>query len=274
VIDILDVLTSDHQKVDLEVAGKQLRLTSLDRVLWPRTGNTKRDLLRYYVTNADRLLPWIEDRPLTLFRCPDGVEANCWYQTTCPHPPRWLRRQRVPAAPAREYCVIDDIAGLLWAGNLSSIELHRLQSKSAALEQPTDLVFDLDPGPDAGLKECAAVARLIRHQTVADGAAIAVASGSLGIHVYIPLTGRATYAQAKATARSNAEALTREHPDLVTVSPRRAERGARVYVDWAQNDINRSLVAPFSLRAMPVPSSARLMEWDEVDQLAKSGRLG
>ncbi|HVL65616.1 MAG TPA: non-homologous end-joining DNA ligase [Actinomycetota bacterium] len=258
--------------VEIGLEGKTVRVTSLDRVLWPETATTKRDLLRYYVRVADRLLAWIRDRPLTLFRCPEGVAQKCWYQTSCPHPPGWLRTATLPSAPGRRYCVIDDLAGLLWAGNRGTIELHRLQSTCGAAERPTHMVFDLDPEPGAGLQECAAVALLLRGRLSTRDAA-PVASGSRGLHIYVPMEEPTSYRDTKTLARCLAEDLAREHPDLATVAPQKAKRLAPVYVDWVQNDINRSLVAPFSPRATPRPAAALPLTWDEVASLARGALL-
>lgn len=265
--DVLKALATEEQTAQVTVEGRSIRLTSLERVLWPRSRTTKRDLLRYLVQVAPRLLEWVADRPLTLFRCPEGVAANCWYQTTCPHRPTWLRTQRVPSAPTREYCVVDDLAGLLWAGNLSAVELHRLQSTCTSIDLPTDVVFDLDPGPDAGLAECAAVAQRLRRTIESEAEAIPVLSGGLGLHVYVPLAKPMGYEETRGTARRVAHDLMQAYPDLVTDAHRRDERGARVLIDWGQNHINRSLIAPFSPRATPLPSAASPITWDEVDAL-------
>jgi len=267
---LLDAIVGADKTLEVDVDDRRVRLTSLDRVLWPATGATKRDMFRYYVEVAPRLLPWIAARPLTLLRFPYGLGGHNWYQTMCPHPPPWMRTHpltRDDGTVSRNYCVIDDLAGLLWAANLSAIELHRLQSTTKDIDHPTDVVFDLDPGDGTGLGDCALIALRLRSVLRTDSGPAAVLSGGSGIHVYVPTDERMTYRETKAFARDVASSLAADD-GRVTDRPLKTERIGKVFIDWSQNDMNKSLIAPWSLRALPWPALARPVAWDEVERLA------
>jgi bifunctional non-homologous end joining protein LigD len=257
----------------VEVAGRQVRLTNLDKVLWPRTGTTKRDLLRYYAEAAPAVLPHVAGRPLTMHRFPDGVDGPGWYQTRCRGEPEWLR---VAELPGRDdlvrFCVIDDLAGLMWVVNLATIELHHYLATAEAPDRPTQMVVDLDPGPPAGLRECCQVA--LRARRALDGVGLPSfpkATGASGLNVHVPLDGRAAYPEVKAWARILADALVADMPDLVVDRQGPRNRVGRVLVDWRQNDMWRSTVAAHSLRAAPVPVVAAPLRWDEVERAARTG---
>ena len=241
----------------------RLRLTSPARLVWPEAGFTKGEMLAYYRGVAPVLLPHLADRPVTLARFPEGVDRYGWYQTQC-RGPSWIPRRRVGT---QDYCLLSDLPSLLWAANAGAIELHPLLSRGERVEQPTAVVFDLDPGPPAGLRECCAVALLLRERLAAAGLASFVkTSGSLGLHVLVPLNAPATFAAGKAFARGVATELAAELPDRVVWRPERSLRRGKVLVDWGQNAATRSLVAPYSLRAMPVPTVAAPLTWDEVER--------
>jgi bifunctional non-homologous end joining protein LigD len=247
--------------VSLVVDGRSLRVTSLDRVLFA-DGFTKGALLDYYARVAGVMVPHIRGRPMTLARFPSGVEAGGFYQTSCPHPPEWMAT--LPAG-RRDYCLIDDAAGLLWAANLASIEFHPLLSVAPDIDTPTMVLFDLDPGAGAGLGECCEVALLL--QELLDGlglSAWAKTSGGLGLHVCVPVNGSCSYAKTKTFARSVAALLADRHPALVVDRQDKRRRAGRVLVDWSQNDRNKSTTAVYSVKAGSWPSVSTPLTWDEV----------
>lgn len=252
---------------EVDVGGRRLRISTLDRVLYPAAGFTKAHVLDYYARVAPALVPHLAGRPVTLLRCPEGVEAACWYQTQCRGAPEWLRTQTVPGRTGdpQSYCVIDDLPGLVWAANLGALELHPLPVRVDALDEPTALVLDLDPGPPAGLAECCRVALLLRDALAPLECAVKT-SGSLGLHVVVPLGPGASFSETKAAARALAETLAARRPDLAVARQARTLRAGKVLVDWAQNDRVRSIVAPYSLRALPVPTVSAPLGWEEVER--------
>jgi bifunctional non-homologous end joining protein LigD len=251
------------------VDGRALELTNLDKVLWPATGFTKRELIDYYVAVAPVLLPHLEGRPLTLRRFPDGVDGLGWHQNECRHAPPWLPVYETRGRSGRplRYCTVDGVAALVWLANGAAVELHPFLWRVEAPRRPTQLVLDLDPGPPAGLAECARVALLLRPLLVEAGLEPLVkTSGSLGLHVQAPLPRPL---DTKAFARGLADRLALERPDAVVAEVRRDARAGRVYVDWLQNDPSRQTVAPYSLRGVPRPLVATPVRWEEVERAAE-----
>ncbi len=275
---VVDALRSGAPQLEPEVGGRVVRLTSLDRVMWPQTGGTKRDLFLYYVAVAERLLPHIVARPLTLARYPEGVEGKNWFQTMCPHPPEWVTTHPIRArggnAVTRNYCVVHDLAGLLWAVNLGTVELHPLLARSDSFEEPDLVAFDLDPGPPASLVQACAVA--LRVKEILDGVGLrsfVKTSGGVGMHVLVPLGAGHDYRRTKAFARDIAERLAADRADEVIALPDRSARSGKVFVDWSQNDANKSLIAPYSMRALPWPAASAPLLWDEVERVATTGSI-
>ena len=259
----------------MEFEGRRVRLTNLDRVYWPETGFTKSQLLDYYVRVAPALLPHLRGRPLTLRRFPEGVNGLNWYQVQCRGRPEWLpvRVIRGRRGEPLRYCLVNDLPSLVWVANLGTIELHPFLSLAARFDEPTVLVFDLDPGPPAGLIECCAVAVWLRELLDRLGlVSFPKASGSLGLHVYVPLGSGHTFEQTKAFARGVADALAERRPGVVIDRMTRSLRAGKVLVDWLQNDPTRSTVAPYSLRAMPWPTVSTPLDWTEVDAALTTGR--
>lgn len=275
--DVAALLESEESSGTVDVDGRRIRLTSLDRVYWPRTGATKRRLLAYYVAVAEHLLDHIRGRPLTLGRYPEGVEGTNWFQTRCPHPPEWLATHAIGPAggpSTRQYCLVDDLAGLLWAVNLGSVELHPLLSRSATFGYPDAVVFDLDPGPPADLVSCCTAALALRALLDKNGlASFPKTSGGMGLHVFVPVKPETVYRDTKTFAKTMALELERDHADLMLAQADRQQRVGKVFVDWSQNDQNKSIVAPYSLRAMPWPVASTPLRWDEVQEVAASGSL-
>jgi bifunctional non-homologous end joining protein LigD len=256
----------------VEVEGRELALTNLDKVLWPAAGFTKAQMLEYYVAVAPVLLPHLEGRPLTTRRFPDGVAATSWHQNECQAEPAWFPVFETRGRGGRplRFCMVDGLASLLWLANRAAIELHPFSWRIEAPREPTQLVFDLDPGEPAGLVESARAALALRPLLEELGFEPHVkTSGSLGLHVHAPL---ADPLDTKQLARALAERLAALEPELVVAEMRRSARAGRVYVDWLQNDPTRQTVAPYSLRGVPFPTVAAPVRWAEVERAADERR--
>jgi bifunctional non-homologous end joining protein LigD len=249
----------------LAVGDRVLSVSNLNKVLYPEAGFTKRDLLAYYRGVAPVLLPHLADRALHLGRFPDGVEAGGWLQANCRGAPEWLRTHTITGkrGQALRFCVIEDLASLLWAANLGTLELHPFQATITHPDEPRAIVFDLDPGPGCDLRHCAHAALALR-DALAPLACCVKTSGVKGLHVYVPVNGGARFAEAKAFAREIARVLASRHPEALTDHMAKAERTGRVFVDTSQNDPGKQTVAPYSLRATSVPLVSAPLAWSEL----------
>jgi bifunctional non-homologous end joining protein LigD len=259
----------------VEIEGRRLGLTNLDKVLWPEAGVTKSRLIEYYVRVAPVLLPHLEGRPLTVRRFPDGVNGVSWHQNECRGEPEWFHVFETEGVGGRvlRFCLAEDLASLVWLANQAAIELHPFQWQTNAPRQPTTLIFDLDPGAPADLVDSARVAVHLRDLLAEVGlAAYAKTSGSLGLHLHVPLGRPHDADDLKAFARAAAETLARKHPESVVAEVKKEQRAGKVFVDWLQNDATRQTVAPYSLRGMPWPTVATPVAWEEVDRAASEGR--
>src|SRR4051812_43946730 len=255
----------------LELDGRQLNIGNLDRVLYPETGTTKAAVLDYYVRIAPVMLPHLRDRLLHMHRYPEGVEGPRFWQKECPHHrPEWLPTapvlSRDKGRPIR-YCVANELAAVVWAVNIGSLELHTSLHRIDAPDHPTAVAFDLDPGPPAGLLECAQVA--LRLRALLGGVGLhcrAKTSGGKGLQVYVPLNaGEATYEDTKPFSRTVAELLESETPDRVVSRMARSLRAGRVLVDWSQNTPHKSMVCAYSVRAKERPTVSTPVTWDELE---------
>jgi bifunctional non-homologous end joining protein LigD len=257
--------------VDVEVGGASVRLSSLNRVLWPLTGTTKADLVRYYARVAPVILPHLAGHPLTLHRFPEGVDGSHFFQTRAPSHPPWVRTVTLSmprSGKVFECPVIDDTPGLLWAANLSAIELHPFLGRVDALDRPTALVFDLDPGRPADIADACRVALLIREVLSALGLeSYPKVSGGNGLHIHVPLDGSADYSASKLFARALARELASADAGVTDTMTLSARKG-RVFVDWSQNDPGKSTIAPYSLRGEALPTVAAPVTWEEVERAA------
>ena len=256
----------------VEVGGRELALTNLEKVLWPETGFTKGQMVEYYVAVAPVLLPHLEGRPLTLRRFPDGVAGVSWHQNECQGEPEWFPVFEARGREGRRlrFCMVVGLAALLWLANQAAIELHPFSWRTGAPRVPTQLVFDLDPGPPADLLTTAEVAIALREVLEELGlGAFVKSSGSLGLHVHVPL--EAPLDAPKEFARDVAQALAARRPADVVAEMRKEARAGKVYVDWLQNDPTRQTVAPYSLRGLPWPTVAAPLRWDEVEEAAATG---
>jgi bifunctional non-homologous end joining protein LigD len=257
------VVREEANAVLAEVGGRQVKLSNLDKVLYPEVGFTKRDVIEYFARIAPTVLPHLEGRALTLKRYPNGVQANYFYEKNAPsHRPEWVTTARVSEI---DDVVVDHEATLVWLANLADLELHTSLALAADPGRPTVVAFDLDPGPPATVVECCQVALLLRGMFEGLGLeCFAKTSGSKGMQVYVPINGEATFAQTKSFSKAVAELLAREESGLVVARQTKSARTGKVLVDWGQNDINKTTVNAYSLRAMERPTVSTPVTWDEV----------
>ena len=270
-------------ELQVDVEGRTLTITNLDKVLYPRTGTTKGEVLNYYAQVSPVLLPHLKDRAVTRIRWPHGVEGSSFFEKNAPPgTPSWVRTAEVPTTGSRaasgsgtlRFPICDDLATLTWLANLAALELHVHQWRVDAAGTPLDpdrLVIDLDPGEPAGLHECAQVALLVRDALAArDLTCTPVTSGSKGLHLYAPLpaSGRTSLDSdgTTALAKEVAEALQVEHGALVTATMTKAKRPGKVFLDWSQNSGSKTTVSPYSLRGRERPTVATPLTWDEVEE--------
>ncbi len=264
-------LRPEAPKGPIEVAGRQLKLSNLDKVLYPREGFTKGQVIEYYARIADVLLPHLRGRPLTLKRYPDGVDAEFFYEKMCPsHRPEWVSTTKIASTggkrPFVQYCLVEDLPTLIWVANLASLELHTLLSREDDVSCPTTMVFDLDPGPGMNLIDCIAVARRFREMLHSLGLeSCPKTSGGKGLHLYVPLNTRVTFDETKHLARAMAQMLEKEDPQRITSKMRKDHRHGRIFVDWSQNDDHKTTVCAYSLRARERPTVSTPVTWDELE---------
>lgn len=256
----------------VEIDGRRLRLTNLDKVLYPATGTTKGEVIDYYTRIAPHLLPHIEGRPVTRKRWPEGVDHPPFFAKALEQgAPAWLPRRPIAhSSGPKEYPIVEERAALVYLAQVASLELHVPQWRFDAdgeRQNPDRLVLDLDPGPGVGLAECAEVARWCRVILADLGMEpFPVTSGSKGIHLYAPLDATRTSEEISAFAKELARALEAEHPDLVVSQMSKALRPGRVFLDWSQNNGSKTTIAPYSLRGRDEPTVAVPRTWEELDE--------
>jgi bifunctional non-homologous end joining protein LigD len=260
---------SARKSTTLDVAGREVAVSNLDKVLYPRAGFTKGEVIDYYVRISPVLLPHLKARPITLKRYPDGVEGFFFYEKQCPgHRPRWVRTTTVPRSAGGNihYCVMDSLPALVWAANLADIELHTFLHRAPTIRRPDFLAFDLDPGPPADILLCCKVGLWVRDVFAALGLkSFAKTSGSKGLQVYVPLNTATTYGKTKPFAHALAELLESQAPGEVVSRMRKSLRAGKVLVDWSQNDEKKTTVSVYSLRAREKPAVSTPVTWDEVE---------
>jgi bifunctional non-homologous end joining protein LigD len=260
----------------VEVEGRTLKLSNLDKVLYPDAGFTKGQVLDYYTRIAPVLLPHLRGRPLTLKRYPDGVDAGYFYEKQCPsHRPPWVETAAIWSGHNErniDFCLVNNLATLVWVANLASLELHTALHRAPEISRPDSLVFDLDPGEGAGLAECAQVALWLRealdHLRLAN---VVKTSGSKGLQLYVPLNTPTTYDATKSFALALAQVLERAHPKAVVSNMAKDLRRNKVLIDWSQNDEHKTTVSLYSLRARPRPTVSAPLHWEEVEAIHSAG---
>jgi bifunctional non-homologous end joining protein LigD len=261
---------------EVEIEGKRLKLSNLDKVFYPETGFTKGQVIDYYTRVAPALLPHLKKRPLTLKRYPNGVDEKFFYEKRCPtHRPKWVATAPVESTRHGgpiDYCLCNDLATLVWVANMASIELHPSLSRAPTIERPTAIAFDLDPGPPAAILECAQVGLWLREVLGELGLeSFPKTSGSKGLQVYVPLNTAVTYDDTKGFAHALARLLEKQHPKEVLSVMTKDLRKGKVFIDWSQNDEHKTTVSVYSLRARERPTASTPVRWEEVEETLTKG---
>ncbi|WP_371381416.1 non-homologous end-joining DNA ligase [Sporomusa aerivorans] len=261
--------SDSKNKTIIDIAGHKLKIGNLDKVFYPATGFTKGQMLDYYIRIAPFLLPHLINRPLTMKRYPNGANGKFFYQKECPaHRPDWVRTIPVWSGGNHRninFCNAADLPTLVWAANLAALELHTSLSQAPKINQPTQLVFDLDPGSPATIVNCAQVSLLLKsffdkHKLQS----FPKTSGSKGLQVYVPLNTPVNYDATKNFARILASQFQEKYPELITANMKKALRPGKVFIDWSQNDEHKTTVCVYSLRAKEQPTVSTPVTWQEV----------
>src|SRR5216684_1283011 len=258
----------------VEVQGKQLKLSNLDKVLYPAAGFTKQQIIDYYVRIAPAMLPHLAGRALTRKRYPNGVDEEFFYEKNAPqHRPDWVKTVPIWSESNRRtvhYILANDLPTLVWLANLAAIELHPSLSLAKDIDTPTMMVFDLDPGQPANILQCAQVGIWLREIFEHFGLqSFPKTSGSKGLQIYVPLNTPISYAVTKQFAHALAKLLENEHKDLVVSDMKKQLRVGKVLVDWSQNDEHKTTISVYSLRARERPTVSTPVKWEEVEHALK-----
>jgi bifunctional non-homologous end joining protein LigD len=262
------------QEAVIEVEGRPIKVSNLDKVMYPKVGFTKGQVIDYIVRIAPVLLPHLRGRALTLKRYPNGVDGMFFYEKNCPpHRPDWVKTAKIWSEGNNRdmyYCVAEDLSTLVWLGNLADLEFHTSLSLAKDKHRPTVIAFDLDPGPPANIVQCCQVGLWVRDIFSNLGLeSFAKTSGSKGLQIYVPLNTPVTYDETKPFAKALARLLESRHPDRVVSDMKKALRVNKVFVDWSQNDDYKTTVCVYSLRAKDIPTVSTPVTWKEVETCLK-----
>jgi bifunctional non-homologous end joining protein LigD len=260
----------------IAMAGRRLPLSNLEKDLYPTYGFTKAYILDYYRGIAPFILPHLKDRALTFKRYPEGVENDFFFEKHCPYyRPSWVKTAEIPQEDGTlmTVCLINDLETLIWVENLASLELHVPLSKVTTPKTPDSMVFDLDPGEQASIMECARVALILRDLLSRIGLVSYIkTSGRKGLHVYVPLNRKeVTFEETKTFSKVVAEIMQKHYPDLVTAKMAKRYRKARVFINWSQNDASKTMICVYSLRAREKPFVSFPLAWEDLEDLAGLG---
>ncbi len=258
----------------IEVQGRQLKLSNLQKVLYPATGFTKKDVIDYYVRIAPALVPHLSGRALTMKRYPDGVDGQFFYEKNAPkHRPEWVNTVPIWSEGnnrTMHYVEVSDLPTLVWLANLASLELHPSLARANDVACPTVMAFDLDPGPPANIVQCCQVGLWLREIFEHFGLqSFPKTSGSKGLQIYVPLNTPTTYEATKSFAHALARLLEHDHPKEVVSDMKKQLRTGKVFVDWSQNDEHKTTIAVYSLRAREHPTVSTPVTWQEVERALK-----
>ncbi len=260
----------------VEISGRRLSLSNLEKDLYPSYGFTKAHVLEYYRRISKFILPHLKNRALTLKRYPEGVEKDFFFEKRCPsHRPVWAKTAEVGQHDGEQMtvCLVNDLETLIWVENLASLELHVPLARAGSPETPDSMVFDLDPGDGADILDCARVALILRDLLFELGLASYVkTSGRKGLHVYVPLNRKGTtFEDTKNFSKAVAAIMQKNYPDLVTAKMAKEHRRTRVFINWAQNDSSKTMICVYSLRAREKPIVSFPLAWKELEDLAGQG---
>lgn len=258
----------------VEIQGRQLKLSNLQKVLYPAAGFTKKDVIDYYVRIAPAILPHLGGRALTRKRYPDGVDGEPFFEKNAPmHKPDWVKTAPIWSEGGRRtvhYILANDLATLVWLANLAALELHPSLALAKDIKCPSDMVFDLDPGPPANIVQCCQVAMWLREIFEHLGLqSFPKTSGSKGLQLYVPLNTPITFDQTKLFSHALAQLLEQDHPQQVVSDMKKSIRTGKVFVDWSQNDEHKTTIGVYSLRAREYPTVSTPVTWDEVERTIK-----
>jgi bifunctional non-homologous end joining protein LigD len=263
----------------IEVQGKQLKLSNLEKVLYPAVGFTKKQVIDYYVRIAPAIIPHLAGRALTRKRYPDGVEGEPFFEKNAPmHRPDWVKTAPIWSGRNRRtihYVLADDMATLVWLANLAALELHPSLALARDITCPTEMVFDLDPGPPANIVQCCQVGLWLREIFEHFGLeSFPKTSGSKGLQIYVPLNTPVTYESTKLFSHALAQLLEHDHREQVVSEMKKQVRTGKVFVDWSQNDEHKTTIGVYSLRAREHPTVSTPVTWDEVERAHKKKDAG
>jgi bifunctional non-homologous end joining protein LigD len=258
----------------VDIQGRHLKLSNLEKVLYPAAGFTKKDVIDYYARIAPAIIPHLAGRALTRKRYPDGVEGEPFFEKNAPmHKPDWVKTVPIWSDRNRRtvnYILADDLATLVWLANLAALELHPSLALATDITRPTEMVFDLDPGPPANIVQCCQVALWLREIFEHfDLQSFPKTSGSKGLQIYVPLNTPTTYESTKTFSHALAQLLEHDHRDLVLSEMSKQARTGKIFVDWSQNDEHKTTVAVYSLRARERPTVSTPVTWEEVEKTFK-----
>jgi len=258
----------------VEIQGRHLKLSNLEKVLYPATGFSKQQVIDYYARIAPAILPHLVGRALTRKRYPDGVDGEPFYEKNAPkYRPEWVKTAPIWSEGNRRtvyYVLANDLATLVWLANLAALELHPSLALAKDITCPTEMVFDLDPGPPANIVQCCQVGLWLREIFEHFGLkSFPKTSGSKGLQLYVPLNTPTTYDATKTFAHALAQLLEHEHPEMVVSDMKKTLRAGKVFVDWSQNDEHKTTVAVYSLRAREHPTVSTPVTWEDVERAFK-----
>ncbi len=258
----------------VEMAGRRLPLSNLEKDLYPSYGFTKAQILEYYRGIASFMLPHLKDRAVTLKRFPEGTEKDFFFEKRCPgHRPGWVKTAEIPQDHGEpiSFCMVNDLETLMWVENLASLELHVPLARTGSPKTPDSMVFDLDPGDEADILDCARVALILRDLLSRMGLAGYIkTSGQKGLHLFVPLNRKeTTFEDTKAFSKAVAGIMQKHYPGLVTAKMAKQHRRGKVFINWSQNDPSLTMICVYSLRAREKPFVSFPLAWGDVEDAAR-----
>jgi bifunctional non-homologous end joining protein LigD len=266
---------AQKNQATLPVAGRDVSVSNLNKVIYPEVGFTKGQVIDYYTQVARYILPHLKDRPITMKRFPNGIDGEYFYEKDAPSfTPDWVKTYPIPRTSEKSiinYILINDLPTLVWSANMANLEIHPFLAKEPNVDVPTTVVFDLDPGEETNiLKSCKAAFLVKELLDKLELKSLVKVSGSKGIHLHVPLNTKVTYKMTQSFARSIAQFLEREHPDLIVSEMVKVKRKGKIFIDWSQNSEHKSTVAVYSLRAKGQrPFVAMPVTWNELKKAVK-----
>jgi bifunctional non-homologous end joining protein LigD len=263
---------STRSAESISIGGRRVSVSNLDKSLYP-SGFTKGQVIDYYARVAPAMLPHLQGRAVTWKRYPNGTDQQFFFEKRCPsYAPQWVDQAEVVGSTTRvSHCVVNDLPTLIWAANLAALEFHVPMARVEKPDRPTAVVFDFDPGAPATLIDCLKLGLRVQKILADRGLeCFPKTSGGKGLHLYVPLNTATTMEKTKAFARAMADELVRLDPEHVTANMSKALRAGKIFVDWSQNDPQKTTVCAYSLRALESPSVSTPVSWDEVRSAVKA----